>query len=166
MKYRDCGSCLPVAEMSLDFMIHTLCSMVWHERNLIIKMGLPNQLKDLHIEQCKLMSPMCVCVCQIVHYSMRLSGWCFTWLCSFFFLPFSFALWHSWICSIHWRKNGTRYCSMAGHWIRLLWVLWRWPTEWKRWCKHKKAKTKCCPFGRQLLRSYDRFGWSNIRSIC
>ncbi|XP_055301312.1 UPF0764 protein C16orf89 homolog [Sitodiplosis mosellana] len=51
MKYHDCGSCLPVTGMSLDFMIYTLCSMVWHERNLIIEMDIPNQLKDLLIEQ-------------------------------------------------------------------------------------------------------------------
>lgn len=51
VKYRDCGSCLPVNGMSLDFMIYSLCSMVWHERNLIIEMDVPNQLKDLLMEQ-------------------------------------------------------------------------------------------------------------------
>lgn len=52
-KYRNCGSCLPVDGMSIDFMIYTLCAMVWHERNLIIEMNIPNQLKDLLLEQSK-----------------------------------------------------------------------------------------------------------------
>ncbi|XP_031619296.1 UPF0764 protein C16orf89 homolog [Contarinia nasturtii] len=50
-KYRDCDSCLPVNGISIDFMIYTLCAMVWHERNLIIEMDIPNQLKDLLLEQ-------------------------------------------------------------------------------------------------------------------
>lgn len=50
-KYRNCGSCLPVGGISHDFMIYTLCAAVWHERNLIVRMDIPNQLKDLLIEQ-------------------------------------------------------------------------------------------------------------------
>lgn len=52
-KYRLCGNCLPVDGMSLDFMIYTLCAMIWHERNLIIEMKIPNATKDLFLEQSK-----------------------------------------------------------------------------------------------------------------
>lgn len=51
VKYRNCGSCIPVDGMSLDYMIYVTCAMVWHERNLIIEMDIPNQLRDLLLEQ-------------------------------------------------------------------------------------------------------------------
>lgn len=51
MKYHDCSQCLPVNEMSPDFMIYSLCSMIWHERNLVMQMRIPRQLKDLFLEQ-------------------------------------------------------------------------------------------------------------------
>lgn len=53
VKYRMCGQCLPADAMSLDFIIHTLCAMIWHERNLIIEMNIPNATKDLFLEQSK-----------------------------------------------------------------------------------------------------------------
>lgn len=56
MRYRNCGHCLPADELSLDYIIYTLCALIQHERNLIIEMDLPNALRDLFLEQCKLLA--------------------------------------------------------------------------------------------------------------
>lgn len=53
LKYRSCGQALAVTSSSLDFHIYSLCSLIWHQRNLIIEMQTPNALKDLFMEQSK-----------------------------------------------------------------------------------------------------------------
>lgn len=54
MRYRNCGHCLPADELSLDYIIYTLCALIQHERNLIIEMDIPNALRDLFLEQSKI----------------------------------------------------------------------------------------------------------------
>lgn len=162
MKYHGCGSCLPVTGMSLDFMIYTLCSMVWHERNLIIEMNTPNQLKDLLLEQSKYRHR---CHPSGGMFSIRLSGLIHLLFVFFSTLFHSSSLWIKWVCCIHRRIHRSRYSSMAGHRIRLLWVLWWCSTKWQRW-QHKKRKTFCERFTRQLFGSYDRFSCRCFWSFC
>lgn len=51
VKYRNCDSYIPVDGTSLDYMIYVTCALIWHERNLIIEMDIPKQLRDLFLEQ-------------------------------------------------------------------------------------------------------------------
>lgn len=53
MKFRNCSQSISSASVPLNYTIYKLCSFIWHERNLIDEMQIPNALKDLYLEQSK-----------------------------------------------------------------------------------------------------------------
>lgn len=107
MKYRNCGQCLPVAEMSLDFMIYELCAEVQHERNLIIAMDIPNPLKDLFLEQSKILVFMKFIVLSKAFSFISIRS-------------DSFSVWYQWICNVHRRNDGKGNHFVATCYIGLL----------------------------------------------
>lgn len=150
INYRNCGQYLPADGMSLDYTIYTLCALIQHERNLIIEMDIPNALRDLLLEQCKMLA-----------YTYTESPLKLRTFFVFFF-RFSITLWYEWLFNIHRWVYFEENQRMANR-HRVFWILW-----WcfiSRYTIGTEIKTACKPFERQLFGSYDWFGCSNIWSL-
>lgn len=123
VKYRMCGQCLPANAMSLDFIIHTLCAMIWHERNLIIEMNIPNATKDLFLEQSKVFHWKTQ-----FHHELWLTEKQITQFMFQFFS--STSMWSKWIYNFHWREYCYKNGTMASFRVWLLWIFWWYPSDW------------------------------------
>lgn len=127
MKFRNCSQSISPASVPLSYTIYKLCSFIWHERNLIDEMQIPNALKDLYLEQSKPLRKS-FCTTPVIDAMMQLKqSFCVFSSSSFCGFQHCFAVWmDSLLLSMSmWSvklSNGSQWIPVAmnimmDHWI-------------------------------------------------